>query len=271
MKKGYIKLYRQIQDSTLYKQKRRFSRNEAWIDLLLSANHKESEILVGARKIKVKKGEVFTSQYGLAKKWNWAIGSVSNFLKLLEKECQITYLTESKFTRVFLVKWAFFQGSEEKVERKMKGKNEIELKNLKARNNTLSHITKGEKENESQEVENKLKANPSKVETYKNVYNKKKKEIGNKYVSLISSFKEQVKEIKGYTPEINYSASVSRIKQLIDRKAEPMSEDDILELFKLYLKGEKSKNGLTINGALSSHSINCWKQAKNKSKELYAD
>ncbi len=111
--RGYIKLFRKIQDNPLYKEPRRFNRSEAWIDLLLRANHKQSEIIVDFKRILVNKGEVFTSQLGLSKKWGWGIASVNRFLKLLKNEKQIFYKAESKYTVISILNWDKYQGGAE--------------------------------------------------------------------------------------------------------------------------------------------------------------
>jgi hypothetical protein len=139
--RGYIKLFRKIQDTPLYREKRRWSKNEAWIDLLLSAHHKDGEILVDLKRVSIKRGEVFTSQLGLSKKWNWGIASVNRFLKFLSKETfpelssksaengkQISYRAERKYTIISILNWDKYQGEMEtkrkaewKTERKPNG------------------------------------------------------------------------------------------------------------------------------------------------------
>jgi len=42
---GYIKLWRKIWNDKLFKQKRKFSRFEAWIDMIMLAAGKDKEII----------------------------------------------------------------------------------------------------------------------------------------------------------------------------------------------------------------------------------
>lgn len=119
--RGYIKLWRKIQDNPLYKEKRRFNRSEAWIDLLLMVNHKRNEIIVDFKRVPIERGQVFTSQLGLSKKWGWGIASVNRFLKLLKNEKQIFYKGESKYTIISILNWDKYQSEAEtkrKAERK---------------------------------------------------------------------------------------------------------------------------------------------------------
>lgn len=120
MKRGYIKLWRRIQDDELWQQRRRFSKIEAWIDLLLMANHKKSKIFVGNREIVVKRGEVFTSQLQLSKRWNWSIGSVNSFLNKLQIIKKAETKAENKYTIIFILNYSLYQRNPRKLKANLK-------------------------------------------------------------------------------------------------------------------------------------------------------
>lgn len=115
--KGWIRLWRQLQEHWLWLEKRRFSRAEAWIDLLLSASYKEHEVLKGNRVITVKRGQVLTSQVNLAVKWRWARKSVYSFLKLLKRDFMLHIETvkgiDKGFTLLTIGNYPKYQGSDE--------------------------------------------------------------------------------------------------------------------------------------------------------------
>lgn len=83
---GWIRLHRKVRDHWLWpgKKKRRYSEFEAWVDLLLSANHKETKVLVGQTLVTVERGWILTSQIGLAKRWGWNRKHVVSFLSVLK-------------------------------------------------------------------------------------------------------------------------------------------------------------------------------------------
>ena len=81
---GWIKLHRQIREHWTYKEPRRFSRFEAWIDLLLSANHEPTKILLGNRLIPVERGQFITSQVSLGRTWGWNRKTVKDYFQILE-------------------------------------------------------------------------------------------------------------------------------------------------------------------------------------------
>lgn len=83
---GFIPLLREFQDSLLWKEKRIFSKAEAWIDLLYSARYGKTpeKILDRGELIIINRGDILSSILTLANKWNWSQGKVKHFLKILE-------------------------------------------------------------------------------------------------------------------------------------------------------------------------------------------
>lgn len=88
MERGYIKLWRCIQHNSLWNDEK-FSRGQAWLDLILLANHKPISIRKRGIKIDVDRGQVGWSERQLADRWQWSRGKVSRFLKELEDSEQI--------------------------------------------------------------------------------------------------------------------------------------------------------------------------------------
>lgn len=85
---GWIKLHRQILDSDLWTDEK-FTRGQAWVDLLMIACHKESSFRKRGIKVYLKRGQVGKSLDELSKRWRWSIGKVKRFLLELENETQI--------------------------------------------------------------------------------------------------------------------------------------------------------------------------------------
>lgn len=55
--KGWIALHRNIRDHWVYQEKRVFSKYEAWLDLLMDANHQNNKFLFDGQLIEVNRGE----------------------------------------------------------------------------------------------------------------------------------------------------------------------------------------------------------------------
>ena len=83
MDKGWIKLYRQIQDNILWTDSEAFDRRSAWIDLIMMANVQTKEIIYRGQIIKIKRGQVYTSTRKLAARWRWSRDKVKRFIKML--------------------------------------------------------------------------------------------------------------------------------------------------------------------------------------------
>ena len=92
---GWIRLHRKIREHWLWHRRRRFSHFEAWVDLLLSANHSHGKVPIGSKLIPVERGQVLTSQLSLAKRWRWNRKTVNAFLTLAKGD-QILDFESSK-------------------------------------------------------------------------------------------------------------------------------------------------------------------------------
>jgi len=228
---GYIKLYRKIRDNSFYKEKRRFSKLEAWIDLLLKANHKEAKILVDLKVVKISKGQVFTSQLGLSQEWRWAIGSVNTFLKFLKAETQIDYKGENKYTLISILNWDKYQGNSGETETRKEVK-----------------------------TETRLKPERNQTETIKKNKNNKK-EIDTSPFSLINFFIALI----GRRHSFSYVPS-QKDRRMLDLALDKFKPEQVKGIFEWYLTTKKSQEHLTISSALSTHSLNLWEQEKAKKK-----
>ena len=86
---GWIKVDRKIQDHWLWDDKP-FSRGQAWIDLILLANHKDADFVSGLQTVHGKRGTVYKSHLFLAKRWGWDRKKVARFLNALENAQMIS-------------------------------------------------------------------------------------------------------------------------------------------------------------------------------------
>lgn len=113
--KGYIKLFRDIQDNELlWDESEPFDRRSAWIDLLLLANHKDKKIFYDGELLTVKRGQHLTSSRKLAEKWGWSRGKVERFMSVLESEQMVTRKRATQRatagTLITIVNYDIYQG-----------------------------------------------------------------------------------------------------------------------------------------------------------------
>lgn len=135
---GWIKLFRKIQDSFLWKDKP-FTKGQAWTDLLLLANYADSGIWIRGIYVEVKRGQLAYPQGTLGKRWGWKRKKVSCFLKLLENEHQIAHQTSNLTTLITIVNYEQYQSKGQQTEHQRHTKG-AHLKNKKNAKNKTDQI-----------------------------------------------------------------------------------------------------------------------------------
>ena len=110
MNNGYIKLYRSISDNILWGLEP-FTKAQAWIDVLLMANHKNSHYQVRGNIVHVKRGFIARSEDHLAKKWKWSRNKVRRYLKYLETIQQIKQHKSNVITVIEIINYNKYQAN----------------------------------------------------------------------------------------------------------------------------------------------------------------
>ncbi|QIH78133.1 DnaD domain protein [Macrococcoides canis] len=110
--KGWISLHRSVTDHWLFDEDRKFSKFEAWIDLLLMVNHTDKKMMLGNELITIKRGQKVTSIRKLCERWNWSNNKVKNFLNVLEADGMLTVKSDSKKTLVTVVNYDIYQNED---------------------------------------------------------------------------------------------------------------------------------------------------------------
>jgi len=140
--RGYIKLWRAICDSELYFSEK-FTKSQAWIDLLLLANHKQNTVFVRGIAVELEPGEVLAGEEYLAKRWKWSREKVRNFLSLLSSETrqQIIRKKSNVCSVVVIANWHLYQQNrtaDRTTEKQQTGQQKNTPKNVKKGKNISS-------------------------------------------------------------------------------------------------------------------------------------
>lgn len=85
----YIPISRRLFEHQLWGEERKFSRFEAWLDIIQSARFEDTKQLIGNRFIVVKRGQMLVSLRFLASRWQWSTKKVNTFLELLIQDKMI--------------------------------------------------------------------------------------------------------------------------------------------------------------------------------------
>lgn len=162
--KGWVKLHRQIRDHWLYNEKRKFSKYEAWLDLIMDANHKDSRFILGNEMVEVQRGQKITSIRDLCDRWGWSNTKVRNFLDILENDQMILVKSDTKKTLITIVNYEFFQGQDDTETTEKRHGNDAET--------TQKHTNKNVKniENEKNEKDKPSSRNKPKVYSEDDAY-----------------------------------------------------------------------------------------------------
>jgi hypothetical protein len=105
---GFVCLYRSVKNHWLWKSSRVKTKFEAWVDLILLANHDPYKEPVGHDLIELKKGQVLTSQEKLSKEWFWDRSAVRGFLKQLQQDRMISVKVTVKFTVITICNYSSY-------------------------------------------------------------------------------------------------------------------------------------------------------------------
>ncbi len=130
---GWIKLHRQIQDNEFWLSEK-FTRAQAWIDLLLMANHKDSMFFLRGNEVKVKRGQISRAETTLAKRWRWSRNKVRRFLEWLKTKQQIKQQKGSVINILEIINYEKFQQNDttdDTTERQQKDNRKDTYNNVK--------------------------------------------------------------------------------------------------------------------------------------------
>lgn len=108
MKTGWARIYRCVEDNPMWLGEK-FSRGQAWVDLIVFANHKPSYFFVRGNRVNLDRGQIGWSQSTMATRWKWSRKKVANFLQTLEKEQQIVQQKNTVTTVITIINYEKYQ------------------------------------------------------------------------------------------------------------------------------------------------------------------
>ena len=159
MHRGYIKLWRKVQKNFLWKEKRVFSKAEAWIDILMEVRHSEEPetIIIKNKILKCYYAESLYSLETWADRWNWTRSKVKRFLVLLSSPgcSMIVTKSETVTTRLKVINYDVYAGMRNADETEVKRKRNASETQVDTNKNVKN--VKNDKEIYSSEFKFKIK------------------------------------------------------------------------------------------------------------------
>jgi hypothetical protein len=110
MVEGWFKTYRKLGESDRWLSEK-FSRGQAWLDLIMLANWKPGFVRPKGRKVEIQRGQLARSQVWLAARWHWSRGKVQRFLDELETDHDIEQVNLAVTTLITIVRYDEYQGT----------------------------------------------------------------------------------------------------------------------------------------------------------------
>jgi hypothetical protein len=89
---GWVRIYRSLGHHPIWTGER-FTRGQAWVDLILLASYADHIAFPGNRPLAVKRGQVLTSQVKLAARWHWNRKTAKNYLAGLRAAGMLDFQT----------------------------------------------------------------------------------------------------------------------------------------------------------------------------------
>lgn len=145
---NWIKLDRSIREHWLWNGEK-YSRGQAFIDLLLMAAYADHKVMSQGKTIDLKRGSLITSIRYLAERWSWSKDKVSNFLCCLEEDNIIKKTSDTKRTVIAIVNYGKYQsfqtvartqnGRKTDEERTQNGQTKERKEGKEGKRNTMSN------------------------------------------------------------------------------------------------------------------------------------
>lgn len=139
---GWIKVHRNIMEHWLWQEKV-YSRLQAWLEMIMLANHTGNKVRIGNDLVYVERGSFITSDLKLAARWGWSKTKVRAFLSMLENDNMIEKKTDRKKTTITIVNYGIYQ--ESKTTEKPQKDHEETIKELQKNTNKNVKNDKNEK------------------------------------------------------------------------------------------------------------------------------
>ena len=229
MNRGYIKLYRAIQQNPLWLSET-FTDSQAWIDLLMLANFKDNFINVRGIRFPVSRGMVGWSEIKLAVRWRWSRGKVRRFFNFLIHQNMIEIVQQNKYltTLIKIINYDIYQGNDT-----------VEL----TENDTAGGTADGQQTDTKNKDKKDKKVKKKKTYTQSDVSNHKE---------IIEYFTETVKTTKGIPYQFSGGKDGAAIKRFRTLKEAP----DYKELIDFFIESDKSDKYISLSACLSADTIN---------------
>jgi hypothetical protein len=114
--KGYVKIHRELLEHPIWTSEK-FTRGQAWADLILKANAKPGWLRKRGVRIDYERGDVAYSIKELSRQWDWSESKTRRFLNELEDDGMVTLKKTNVSCTITLVNYDMWQSDEWQMRR----------------------------------------------------------------------------------------------------------------------------------------------------------
>lgn len=107
---GWVLLYRSLQEHWLWDRKP-FGDGQAWIDLIMLANHEDHKFMYKGEQMVAKRGQINRSMASLAERWGWSKSKATRFFNDLKADGMVTIESDHNRTTITIENYASMQDS----------------------------------------------------------------------------------------------------------------------------------------------------------------
>ena len=108
---GYIKLHRTLMENPIWTSEK-FTRGQAWVDLLLKANAQPGYVRKRGTRINLERGDVGYSIKELSRQWGWSESKTRRYLKELEDDGMVTVKKTNVSCTITLLNYDYWQSND---------------------------------------------------------------------------------------------------------------------------------------------------------------
>lgn len=120
MKKGYVKVYRQIKNTSVWIDP---SKLKLWLYCLMEASYDDHEVFIGTQRISLKRGQFITGRNQLEKEFNVGCAravhvsgsTLVRWLELFEKSEMLNIKKTNKYSVVTILNWDKYQNDAQQM------------------------------------------------------------------------------------------------------------------------------------------------------------
>lgn len=222
---GWIILHRKIEECDIWLTDEPYDKRSAWVDLLLSANHEDNDMIFDGHKITIRRGQHITSVRKLSAKWGWGKSKVLSYLRLLEECEMITRNADSRRTLITIVNYDFYQSDNIK-KRTLKGHSRDSDGTVTGHSSSTNKQINNERNNDNNDKQvygeyHHVRLTDKERDTLMN-------EFGEVETSEAIKYLDEYIEMKGYKAKNHYLCMRKWVFDAI-RKNKPKTEQNIFD------------------------------------------